>query len=194
MAESSSSDETPTFFVAVHVGAGYQAPSNEKALRSAMKRACLAAAAVLTRDDPHTNAGRGSNLTEDGLVESDASIMDGESGAFGAVGAIPGVRNAIQLAASLLKDQLMESSVLGCIPPSFLVGEGARNWAKSKGIVAAKSKTEVDKWLRTRKTISHWQKYKAIIARMEEKATVLAAECSRIVQQDASPEPIAASG
>lgn len=99
-------DETPRFFVAVHVGAGYHSPSNEKSLRSAMKRACLAAASLLRQgsgrsldavsaaiqvleDDPCTNAGRGSNLTEDGRVECDASIMDGDSGAFGAVGAVP---------------------------------------------------------------------------------------------------------
>ena len=36
------------FFVAVHVGAGYHAPSNDKPLRSAMKRACLAAAQLLS--------------------------------------------------------------------------------------------------------------------------------------------------
>lgn len=99
-------EQKPRFFVAVHVGAGYHSPSNEKALRSAMKRACLAAASVLRKgsgrcvdavsvaiqvleDDPSTNAGRGSNLTEDGHVECDASIMDGDSGAFGAVGAVP---------------------------------------------------------------------------------------------------------
>lgn len=40
-------DQGHRFFVAVHVGAGFHAPSNEKALRSAMKRACLAAAVVL---------------------------------------------------------------------------------------------------------------------------------------------------
>ncbi|KAK3194847.1 hypothetical protein Dsin_026157 [Dipteronia sinensis] len=102
-------DEKPRFFVAVHVGAGYHAPSNEKALRSAMKRACVAAASVLAKDsggcidavtaaiqvledDPSTNAGRGSNLTEDGHVECDASVMDGDSGVFGAVGAVPGIR------------------------------------------------------------------------------------------------------
>nr|XP_016444865.1 PREDICTED: putative threonine aspartase isoform X3 [Nicotiana tabacum] len=99
-------EETSTFFVAVHVGAGYHAPSNEKALRSVMKRACLAADSVLRKgpggcidavtaaiqvleDDPNTNAGRGSNLTEYGHVECDASIMDGDSGTFGAVGAVP---------------------------------------------------------------------------------------------------------
>ena len=43
------------------------------------------------KDDPSTNAGRGSNLTEDGHVECDASVMDGDSGAFGAVGAVPGI-------------------------------------------------------------------------------------------------------
>jgi len=42
-------DQSPRFFVAVHVGAGYHAPSNEKSLRSAMKRACLAAASVFRK-------------------------------------------------------------------------------------------------------------------------------------------------
>lgn len=126
------SEEGKRFFVAVHVGAGYHSPSNEKALRSAMNRACRAAASLLSnggkcmdavvaaiqvlevslflyfnhslfkfnfetyylthvlKDDPITNAGRGSNLTEDGSVECDASIMDGKSASFGAVGALPG--------------------------------------------------------------------------------------------------------
>lgn len=33
-------------------------------------------------------------MTEDGHVECDASIMDGDSGAFGAVGAVSGILNA----------------------------------------------------------------------------------------------------
>ncbi|KAJ4961846.1 hypothetical protein NE237_021756 [Protea cynaroides] len=173
-------DQNPRFFVAVHVGAGFHAPSNEKALRRAIKRACLAAASVLRKgsggcidavsaaiqvleDDPSTNAGRGSNLTEDGRVECDASIMDGDSGAFGAVGAVPGVRNAIQIATCLAKEQMMGPSLLGRIPPFFLVGEGAREWAKTKGIISAGTITEADQWLVTERAKAQWLKYKAML-------------------------------
>ncbi|GMP42325.1 hypothetical protein CsSME_00012111 [Camellia sinensis var. sinensis] len=45
-------DWNPRFFVVVHVGSGFHAPSNVKALRSAMKRACLAAASVLCKVFP----------------------------------------------------------------------------------------------------------------------------------------------
>lgn len=175
-----SEDQNPRFFVAVHVGAGYHAPSNEKALRSAMKRACLAAASILRKgpggcidavtaaiqvleDDPSTNAGQGSNLTEDGHVECDASIMDGDSGAFGAVGAVPGVRNAIHIAALLAKEQMMGSSLLGRIPPMFLVGEGARVWGKSKGIDLPEI-VEAEKWLVTARAKEQWTKYKRMLA------------------------------
>ncbi|CAL5381797.1 unnamed protein product [Camellia sinensis] len=173
-------DQNPRFFVAVHVGAGFHAPSNEKALRSAMKRACLVAASVLRKgpggcidavsaaiqvleDDPSTNAGRGSNLTEDGHVECDASIMDGDSGAFGAVGAVPGVRNGIQIAALLAKEQMLGSTLLGRIPPIFLVGEGARMWAKSKGIPLPASIPEADEWLVTERAKRQWEKYKSML-------------------------------
>ncbi|XP_073309580.1 putative threonine aspartase [Primulina huaijiensis] len=173
-------DQYSTFFVAVHVGAGFHAPSNEKALRSAMRRACLAAASILRKgcgesvdavaaaiqvleDDPCTNAGRGSNLTEDGHVECDASIMDGRSGVFGAVGAVPGVRNPIQIAVSLVKEQMMGSSLLGRISPMFLVGEGCHAWAKSKGIVSDGTIAEVNKWLVTEKAKTQWKRYKKML-------------------------------
>ncbi|KAH0671287.1 hypothetical protein KY285_025503 [Solanum tuberosum] len=171
---------TPTFFVAVHVGAGYHSPSNEKALRSPMKRACLAAASVLRKgaggcidavtaaiqileDDPNTNAGRGSNLTEDGHVECDASTMDGDSRAFGAVGAVPGVRNAIEIAALLAKEQISGCSLRGRISPMFLVGEGARAWAKSKGVVLPSTMAEADESLVTEKARTQWKIYKAML-------------------------------
>lgn len=190
-------DETPRFFVAVHVGAGYHSPSNEKSLRSAMKRACLAAASLLRQgsgrsldavsaaiqvleDDPCTNAGRGSNLTEDGRVECDASIMDGDSGAFGAVGAVPGVRNAIQIAALLAKEQMMGSPLLGRIPPIFLVGEGARTWAKSKGIALPATTAEADEWLVTERAKVLWKKYKAMVddAKAKTEISAIGISCS----------------
>ncbi|XP_023541014.1 putative threonine aspartase [Cucurbita pepo subsp. pepo] len=179
-------DQGHRFFVAVHVGAGFHAPSNEKALRSAMKRACLAASLVLRKgsggcldavsaaiqvleDDPVTNAGRGSNLTEDGRVECDASIMDGDTGAFGAVGAVPGVRNAIKIAALLAKEQILGSSLLGLIPPIFLVGEGACTWAKSKGIWLPETTAEANEWLVTERAKVQWERYKSMIQRAKEK-------------------------
>ncbi|KAF9600007.1 hypothetical protein IFM89_002480 [Coptis chinensis] len=175
-------EKSRRFFVAVHVGAGFHSPSNEKALKSVMNRACLAAASLLEKgqgsscldavsaaiqvleDDPCTNAGRGSNLTEEGRVECDASIMDADSGAFGAVGAVPDVRNAIQIATCLAKEQMMASSLLGRIPPIFLVGESAREWAKSKCIGIPESEEEnSDKWLVTEKAKIQWLKYKKML-------------------------------
>ncbi|KAH7835014.1 hypothetical protein Vadar_022062 [Vaccinium darrowii] len=124
--------------------------------------AVLAALQVL-EDDPSTNVGRGSNLTEDGHMECDASIMHGNSGAFGAVGGVPGVRNASQIAALLAKEQMLGSSLLGRIPPIFLVGEGARVWAKSKGISLPESIAEADDWLVTERAKRQWEKLKAML-------------------------------
>ena len=49
---------------------------------------------LLLQDSHITNAGTGSNLTEDGIVECDASIMDSRTNAYGAVGAAPGTRRS----------------------------------------------------------------------------------------------------
>jgi len=43
------------------------------------------------QDSPLTNAGKGSSLTLSGTVECDASIMEGETLTFGAVGAVSGM-------------------------------------------------------------------------------------------------------
>ncbi len=41
------------------------------------------------QDDASVNAGRGSNLTQSGVVECDASVMEGD-GTYGAIGAVRG--------------------------------------------------------------------------------------------------------
>ncbi|CAM6048580.1 unnamed protein product [Sphagnum compactum] len=167
------------YFIAVHVGAGYHAPQNSRAYRRVMRRACWAAAEILSQnsgtsidavaaairvleDDEITNAGRGSNLTEDGQVECDASIMDGSSGAFGAVGALPGVRNPIDVALLLAKKSLCVSP-LGRIPPIFLVGEGAREWALNHGVCTAAAAEEAAEWLVTKKAELRWEKYTCML-------------------------------
>ncbi|OAE27983.1 hypothetical protein AXG93_1062s1150 [Marchantia polymorpha subsp. ruderalis] len=146
------------FFVAVHVGAGYHSPLNSKAYCRAMRRACMAAASVLSKarrrnatmdsrrgggrtmdavvsaikvleDDEITNAGKGSNLTEEGSVECDASVMDGLTGAFGAVGAAPGTyyeynfkQYAVEVAYPTLQDSVSVADALLVLKHSVQIG------------------------------------------------------------------------
>ncbi|CAL5331077.1 unnamed protein product [Camellia sinensis] len=256
--------QNPRFFVAVHVGVGFHMQPNEKALRSAMKRACLAAASVLRKierasiepDEPVEGSNRlksirlcetrnlgfrlkqrpelatrrskvlrsvkkkienpskalqrerkgydglvkrekgttmvddglrqGSwwvnrccfscntslgghkcwvwlNLTEDGHVECDASIMDGDSGAFRAVGAVPGVWNGIQLLLCWPRNKCWGQHCWVEYLPCFLVGEGACMWAKSKGIPLPASIPEADEWLVTERAKRQWEKHKSML-------------------------------
>lgn len=132
-------------FVAIHIGAGYHSPANCELYKQVCRHACLQAVAVLRdrksaldavtaavvalEDSQWTNAGLGSNLTLDGSVECDASIMDGQSLHYGAVGAVSGVKNPILVADSLLRTQMRGEMSLGRIPPSTLVAHGAHDWA-----------------------------------------------------------------
>lgn len=72
---------------------------------------------ALLENSPLTNAGYGSNLTWDGHVECDASVMDGSTLHFGAVGAVPGVKNPVKLAQHICKKQRCNALALGRIPP-----------------------------------------------------------------------------
>ncbi|KAJ4427775.1 hypothetical protein ANN_25428, partial [Periplaneta americana] len=91
-------------------------------------------ATAILEDSSLTNAGFGSNLTWDGHVECDASVMDGNTLHFGAVGAVPGVKNPVKLAQHICKKQSCNTLALGRIPPCLLVGDGAHQWAQQAGL------------------------------------------------------------
>uniref|UniRef100_A0A671YRP2 Threonine aspartase 1 n=1 Tax=Sparus aurata TaxID=8175 RepID=A0A671YRP2_SPAAU len=137
-------------FVLVHAGAGYHSESKAKEYKHVCKRACqravdrlkagalaveaVTAALVELEDSPFTNAGMGSNLNLSGGIECDASIMDGKSLHYGAVGAISGIKNPVLVANRLLSEAQRGKLSAGRIPPCFLVGRGAHDWAVSHGI------------------------------------------------------------
>uniref|UniRef100_A0A673LUR8 Threonine aspartase 1 n=1 Tax=Sinocyclocheilus rhinocerous TaxID=307959 RepID=A0A673LUR8_9TELE len=133
-------------------GAGYHSESKAKEYKHACKRACqkavdrlragglaleaVTAALIELEDSPFTNAGTGSNLNLSGEIECDASIMDGKSLNYGAVGALSGIKNPVLVARRLLSETQKGKLSAGRIPPCFLVGKGAEQWAISHGIPA----------------------------------------------------------
>ena len=126
--------------IVVHGGAGRREAETEAARAAAVDEATAAGWAVLAgggssvdavvaavvrlEDDPLFNAGLGSVLTAEGTVEMDASIMDGADLRAGAVAAVRGVCNPIQLA-RVLMDQGREV---------FLVGAPATAFARTHGL------------------------------------------------------------
>ncbi|XP_015924275.1 threonine aspartase 1 [Parasteatoda tepidariorum] len=135
--------------IAVHVGAGYHGSSLRTAYKDACKKACIAAieklktgmnaveavaeAVCVLENCPLTNAGIGSNLTFNGVVECDAGIMDGKNLNFGSVGALKNIKNPVKVAQKILEEQACGLLPGGRIPPCTLVGSGATDWALEKG-------------------------------------------------------------
>ncbi|XP_072565600.1 threonine aspartase 1 isoform X2 [Paramormyrops kingsleyae] len=142
-------------FVLVHAGAGYHSESKAKEYKHVCKKACqraveklnagapaveaVTAALVELEDSPFTNAGMGSNLNLSGEIECDASIMDGKSLQYGAVGALSDIKNPVLVASRLLSEALKGKLSAGRVPPCFLVGRGAYHWALSHGIPSCPS-------------------------------------------------------
>uniref|UniRef100_A0A803Y817 Threonine aspartase 1 n=1 Tax=Meleagris gallopavo TaxID=9103 RepID=A0A803Y817_MELGA len=108
----------------------------EKLQAGALATDAVTAALIELEDSPFTNAGMGSNLNLLGEIECDASIMDGKSLNFGAVGALSGIKNPVSVANRLLCEGQKGKLSAGRIPPCFLVGEGAFRWAVDHGIPA----------------------------------------------------------
>jgi beta-aspartyl-peptidase (threonine type) len=122
-----------------HGGAGAD-PGDRAVYRDALRAALAAGWARLLAGDsaldaveacvavmeahPRFNAGYGAVLTEAGTVECDASIMEGERLAAGAVGAVAGVPAPITLARRVLEDGRH----------ILLVGAGAVAFARERGV------------------------------------------------------------
>ncbi|HEU5319824.1 MAG TPA: isoaspartyl peptidase/L-asparaginase family protein [Methylomirabilota bacterium] len=124
----------------VHGGAGADPADGRDELRAGMRAAVVAGWEVLAaggpaldaveravrvlEDHPRFNAGRGAVLTADGGVELDASIMEGDRLACGAVAAVSRVAHPVTLARRVLEDG---RHVL-------LVAEGAHAFARAAGV------------------------------------------------------------
>lgn len=83
----------------------------------------VVAAVKSLEDSPNFNAGKGSVLTHNEMVEMDASVMDGRNQAAGAVAGVRHIKNPIELARDVMKNS---NHVL-------LVGEGAEKFAFEQG-------------------------------------------------------------
>jgi taspase, threonine aspartase, 1 len=145
------STNTPFYLFAAHGGAGFHPHGIEErevkyALRAALTAATasadtspLSAIATAVRiissleDAEPLNAGYGSNLTQSGSVECDASLMDASGGEFGSVGAVGGIKNPVRLAQAVLERRRIRDK-WGRVPPLLLVGEGARDFAFQQGV------------------------------------------------------------
>lgn len=83
----------------------------------------VVAAVKVLEDSPNFNAGKGSVLTHNEMVEMDASVMDGRNQAAGAVAGVRHIKNPIELA----RDVMQKSNHV------LLVGEGAEKFAFEQG-------------------------------------------------------------
>ncbi len=122
---------------------GRLSPATDIGVRTALARALDAGEALLAagggaldaveaaiqvlEDDPHFNAGRGAALTQDGVAELDAAIMDGRTRAAGAVAGVTRTRNPVSLA----------RAVMAHGPHVFLSGAGAEAFGAAHGVVTA---------------------------------------------------------
>ncbi|HYF89570.1 isoaspartyl peptidase/L-asparaginase family protein [Azospirillum sp.] len=122
----------------LHGGAKDIAPEREEANRAGCLAALRIGQAILENggtaldateavirqleDDPTFNAGRGSVRNADGVVETDAAMMDGRTLDVGGVAALMGVRHPVSVARRMLREA-----------PTLLAGDGAHRFAKETG-------------------------------------------------------------
>ncbi len=137
--------KAPQYVLVIHGGAGTILKKNmpaeiEKQYLAKLKEAlntggtilkdggtsldAITAAIMVMENSPLFNAGKGSVLTEEGIVEMDASIMDGKTSLAGAVAGVHTIKNPILAAKAVMENT---AHVL-------LTGLGADNFAFTQGL------------------------------------------------------------
>jgi len=135
--------------IVIHGGAGVirksdMSPEKEQAYRQKLQEALEVGYAILEKggssldavekaiqileESPLFNAGRGCVLTNEGKPELDASIMNGQNLAAGAVAGVDEIKSPISAARAV-----MEQS-----EHVMMIGDGAERFAKSKGLEMVK--------------------------------------------------------
>nr|XP_009858315.1 uncharacterized protein LOC100178578 isoform X1 [Ciona intestinalis] len=164
--------------IAIHLGAGFHSRERWPLYKQLCEQTCtkvnkklkdgitageaVALAVKLLEDSQLTNAGFGSNLTEDGRVECDASVMDASmltsnagSVTYGAVSCVGEIKNPVMAAYELANQQAKGSRLsLGRIPPCSLSGQGAEKWARAHGVEMCDEKNLISE-----SAYKTWQKY-----------------------------------
>ena len=105
-------------------------------------------AVMALEDNPLFNAGTGSTLNSLGQVEMDAAIMEGYTLRAGAVAAVRGIKNPVQLARRVMDDgrhvvlagdgALLFARQIGfpeCPPDSLIVEHEKKRWEEKHGTV-----------------------------------------------------------
>ncbi len=133
------------YVLVIHGGAGtilksQMSVAQEKAYKESLEKALQSGEAILKKggtavdaveaavkeleDNPLFNAGKGAVFTNEGKNELDASIMNGENLAAGAVAGVTVIRNPVSAARAV-----MEKS-----PHVMMTGAGAEKFAKEQGL------------------------------------------------------------
>ncbi|HEY0115740.1 MAG TPA: isoaspartyl peptidase/L-asparaginase [Allosphingosinicella sp.] len=158
--------DRPAWRLVIHGGAGViersrLRPEQDRAIRAALDQALQAGSAILERggsaldaveaavklleDDPNFNAGRGAVFTYEGMIEHDASIMEGSGRRAGAVTGTSHTRHPISLAR-----RVMEHS-----PHVFLRGLGADQFSTEQGLEQVPNE-----WFHTPERRRQWEEFR----------------------------------
>uniref|UniRef100_H2YNZ3 Threonine aspartase 1 n=1 Tax=Ciona savignyi TaxID=51511 RepID=H2YNZ3_CIOSA len=154
------------------IGAGYHSNERwplykqlcEKAclhVNEMLKKGCTAGEAVaeavkILENSELTNAGFGSNLTEDGHIECDAIyIVSVGNVTYGAVSCVSKITNPVLAAFELAKQQATGLSLsLGRISPCCLSAQGAEKWSRAHGVEMCEERELVSE-----SAYKTWKKY-----------------------------------